>query len=261
MIGHAVVVPQELAVAGPHSDEAAAQKLHVLLHPAPVRDHDRGVAGAVLAPGPEVGDGGPPDLLARLLVESHEGRVLRPWGDHHPVSVHQGRLAELPDRHHRAAEVPGQAPAPALGARCGLHAHQVALGADRVHEVAVHGGCASGPAHLVVPGGADPGRPERLAVRSLERHELLGAGFVAHGEETVPRDGHARKADANAGGRPGQRRSRGRPGREKAMVRGEAVAARPAPAGPVGGRRREKTGGQRETQGERSERMANREGH
>ena len=69
--------------------------------------------------------------------------------------------------HHGAAEVPGQALAPALLAGGRLQADEVALGADGVEQVAVDGGGAAAAPVLVVPGRADLGAPDELAVGAL----------------------------------------------------------------------------------------------
>ena len=73
VVRHLVVVPKELPVVRAYAHDAATRELHVLFDARAVRNHDRGVAGAVASRRAHGAGLRPPDLFARRFVEAdHE---------------------------------------------------------------------------------------------------------------------------------------------------------------------------------------------
>ena len=118
LVGHPVVAPEELAVARAHAHEAAAEELHVLLHARRrSRPRSRSSAAPSLPFGPRSGMAVFQIVWPVFLSTATRAASRAPGGEDQAVAVHERRLAELPHRHHGAAEVAGQALAPALLAR------------------------------------------------------------------------------------------------------------------------------------------------
>ena len=155
--------------------------------------------------------------------------------EHEPVAVHERRLAELPAGHHRAAEVAGEALAPALLARWpspgrrGRRRCRARRGARRPRWACPR------PRRIRRRARARrPRRPDELAVGAGEREHVLGAVLVAHRVDAVAGHGHAGEAGAEALRLPEQGRPAGRPlGEEARLGRdGRRGSARASPASP-----------------------------
>ncbi len=235
-VGDAVVAPEESTRLGFDADRAAADDGQVLANPLDLGHHDGGVAGAVLAPFADVGHGTLPDHVAALLVQRDHGGVGAAGRADQPRAVHDGRLAELPDRHHLAAEVVGQAAVPQATAGGRVQADQVAAGAQGIDPPAVDRGRAAGPVRV---GRSHLGGPQLLLRLEVQgNHELrLLAGpvlAVAHGEKASSGDRHGRVALAQSMNLPQQRRPALGPLLEEARLGANPVVVRPPELRPVG---------------------------
>src|SRR5262249_28052860 len=129
-----------------------------------------------------------------------------------------------------AAEVLDQVAVPDALAALGFQANEVALLAQGVHALAVHGGRASEAVAL----GADRFRPDNLAAVALQGDDERLVALVADGVNAVAGHAEAGVAAAEALGLPGQRRAVLGPRLEQAGVGGHVVAVRPTELRPVG---------------------------
>src|SRR5262249_57455807 len=106
-----------------------------------------------------------------------------------------------------AAEVAREALAPALLAGRRLQADEVAVRAERVREIAVHGGRASRAAVLVLVRRSHLRRPEALAVGLAQGDDVLRTVAIAHREDPPARHRHRGEAAPEARRLPRQGRS------------------------------------------------------
>ena len=198
------------------------------MHAADVRGDSRRIGGFV-------GNFGTlPDLGAIGFVESDHRAVLAAGRANQLLAVDQHGFGEIPARHHFAAEVGFEILAPHFLAVGRIETDQVRELSERVDEISVDRRRAA-RAVVVAARLANLCVPDNLAVQ-VERVDVAGAFFVAHGEDFTASDGDAGVAAANAFGLPGERRTVGRPLLQQAGFGRDVVAVGTAELRPIVGR-------------------------
>src|SRR5262249_13963922 len=129
-----------------------------------------------------------------------------------------------------AAEILLEVPAPDPGAVAGIQTSEVALLANGIDTVAVDGRRAA----EVAAGRTDLGRPDDLALVTVDSDDVGQPVLVAQRVDAIPGDGDAGVAGAKAGRLPDDRRTAFGPLLEQAGVRREVVLPGAAEARPVG---------------------------
>src|SRR5215207_784464 len=236
-LGRLFVAPEELARFRVHPDDAFRQELHVLFAASPLYDNRRRVARGVAARDRRL-----PDDRARLFVQRRHRGLRAAGGDYDEVAVNEWGLRVSPLAR-LSAELCPDVLLPSNLAAAGFEAGEVSVRAERVDEVSVNGrggaGLRVGRVLVRVADVADAGRPDRLSVPSRDGlDELVLHAAVAHQVDARPDDHRRRVAVPDVVHLPEQPRPPGRPLLEEAALPRHAVARRPAPLGPVGGRSR-----------------------
>ncbi len=231
-----VPAPAELAVAGPHGDDASLSEGDVLLDAARGELDRRRVGGPV----PQVGlpqDLGLPRDVAVGFVDSEHGRFVVTGGADDERSVDQHRLGVAP-----AGNLPvkflHQVVPPEDLAVLVAHAHEVAIDPQRVEPVAVDARRRPGAsvAAAVMADWADGRRPNLLALLAhVEGHDPFFALAVAHRVEHVADDRRAAIPFAQRLRLPEQFRAALGPVLEQAGLTADRVAVWPVPRRPVVG--------------------------
>ena len=226
VVGDAVVAPEELAVADARTPtSAAADELHVLLHAAAVRDHDRRVAGAVLAPARRASAPAARQISLPVACRARPAaRARRPGVTITRSPSTSGDSLQLPastssGRRSRAAGCLRQRSLPVAAS---TH-DEVALGAERVDEVAVHGRRAARPAVSRRPRAGRPSPSTALLPSAaFERDQRAGA------PSRSPMRVDAAAGDGDAGEAAAEARSPSRPaaGRPRRQLRSSPVSVR-----------------------------------
>src|SRR5262245_27751878 len=131
-LDHFLVAPEEGARLRINSDDALAQKLHVLFAPAPLHDDRRRITRGIAARNRRF-----PDDRARLFVERHDRGLRAAGGYDNDGAVHQRRLCIGPFVR-LAAELFTEVLLPSNLAALGFDAGEIAVRAQRVDEISVN---------------------------------------------------------------------------------------------------------------------------
>ena len=145
-----------------------------------------------------------PDQFPGLLVQGDKVTLLAAWHQDHFVAIHQGHSGKTPFRQLPAEILPVVLP-PDLCAGVGVGAQYFTVLADGKNQIAVSGWRAarsgeSAPARCARF--SDLRLPVDLAVCLADGNQVVGVAQIAHGEQTVPDDAHARVAAAQSGSLP-----------------------------------------------------------